>query len=1165
MAHFSKLRLYGFKSFVDKTELDIGPGLNGIVGPNGCGKSNLVEALRWVMGERSARNMRGGDMEDVIFAGTIKRPARNVAEVSIVIDNHDGQAPAPFQHIAEIEIIRRVERDKGSQYRINGKSVRARDVNLLFADTMTGANSPALVSQGRITEIISAKPQDRRRILEESSGISGLHSRRHEAELRLRAAEQNLLRLDDMLREMRGRLSSLKRQSRQAERYKELNASIRQFDMALTWLDWVETHKKIKSGRDEFAMYNATIQELLQQTKNFLKDIELQERDLPKLRKKGIELRAVLQNFRTSLDHLEQNIQTRLKSLAEARQAKAQLDKDNNFTKTQYDEALGKIESVQITLNSVHQDTETLPEKIATLENLYNNARTDYQILQNERQELQTDVAVAEESHKQIVSNLDECQQRLTHLTLLIEQTQTEKNQRDTEIILIEENPAYQVDLNALRQSMNEAQTNIENLESVCNDTNALLSDLKNQRDELHSELRGINSEKSTLQTLLDSISPDSGIESLLQSLKVSNGYEKAVSTALDHWLSKAGTDDQAPVHWSTENGSNKVLPIPGCVKITDVMSYPASLSVVMSGIGIVDTTADGSKLAPLLSVGQIIVSKDGDIWRWDGLRVNAATYQTQDTTTLILEQRNRITELEKSSMTISGKLANIENKMRMAHEKLVEEKTQLTRGIDTAHKAKQVFFDTERRQTRFQDQIQSLIREQASLSDRIKQLTEEKLLLDEKEKLLQEKLAKTDISTLNVSRIKAEQIDGKLTTLQNDMDNCQSELAAAKSRYVIACSTIETSQNELMHLEKEKERLFNRLEEFTERQDILDRKIADYQIAKGQKNQDDEREILLSRIAAQDKAVRDHEVQHDIAEKTYLDNQNALREAESKIADTREKRAIIQTNIANDEEELKKTNTYIVEQFGINPQDLEEQILSLFNKNIPDHRQLQSDRDRAVQQRDAIGPVNLRAKIEFDETESQLTELENEYSDLVKAIEQLRVGINKLNREARERLDIAFKHVNQSFQTLFSELFGGGKAYLEMMESRDPLESGLEIYAQPPGKSLQALSLLSGGEQTLTATALIFAMFQTNPSPICVLDEIDAPLDDANVDRVCSLMERIAHETDTRFIVITHHRMTMARMNRLYGVTMGERGVSQLVSVDLGTVQEELQLAETA
>jgi len=363
MVHFSKLKLYGFKSFVDKTELEIGPGLNGIVGPNGCGKSNLVEALRWVMGEKSAKNMRGAGMEDVIFAGTSKRPARSLAEVTVVMNNEDGTAPAPFNTATEIEINRKIEKDKGSQYRVNGKAVRARDVNLLFADTMTGASSPALVSQGRITEIIVAKPADRRKILEESAGISGLHTRRHEAELRLRAAEQNLTRLDDSLNETRSRLSSLKRQARQAERYKELSDQIRKVDMAIGWSEWQTCHTKMKSYRTDFDQSNTGVQEALIATQSLTKSIEEIEKTLPDTRKNHMDAAAKLQSLRVSLDRLDQDIKTRTKGLQDALEIKSQLDKDKTYLQDSYETVTYDLKEAQTALSNLQDTQDDLPKK----------------------------------------------------------------------------------------------------------------------------------------------------------------------------------------------------------------------------------------------------------------------------------------------------------------------------------------------------------------------------------------------------------------------------------------------------------------------------------------------------------------------------------------------------------------------------------------------------------------------------------------------------------------------------------------------------------------------------------------------------------------------------------------------------------------------------------
>lgn len=1167
MVHFSKLKLYGFKSFVDKTELEIGPGLNGIVGPNGCGKSNLVEAMRWVMGEKSAKNMRGGGMEDVIFAGTAKRPARNAAEVAIIIDNQDGLAPAPFESASEIEITRRIEKDKGSQYRVNGKAVRARDVNLLFADTMTGANSPALVSQGRITEIITAKPQDRRRILEESAGISGLHSRRHEAELRLRAAEQNLLRLDDVLRDMRNRLSSLKRQSRQAEKYKELNAAIRQYDMALVWLEWLDIRQKIKSGRDDFATHNDAVQKLLHTSKDLVSQIENHEKSLPDLRKKDTEYRAVLQNFRVSMERLEQDIQNKLKNLSDAEQAKEQLDNDTTFAKTQYDEILEEIDRVNDSLKTAKEDSIALPDQIIIFETAYNTVKSEHGVLLAKRQEMQTAIAVAEESRAQTTTRLSDVDNRIASLESSIantEQNFVQINERKADIT---NDPAFKTDFEKMKSDLDKLEKTISQYRSSYDNDQAALTLMQNDLNELRSEIRGLESEKKALETLVESTNTSNESDNnLLNSLKVKEGYEKAVSAAFDHWLTDAGTAEGSAVYWSADNSQAKEFaPLTNCTMMNEIMDAPASLNTFTSSVGIVNDRSEGDALVKTLSVGQMIVSKDGDIWRWDGLRVDAARYQSTDTAALILEQTNRIKSLTESIADLGQTLLGKEAHIAEATTKLETLKSKINETSQKYDSDKQTYFNAERAKARFDDQMQSLTREESNLKAQLEQFKTDRADLKTQQEKLQSEMKKTDVESLATQKIQLEELTVQIDALQNDLDTKQSDLVSVKNKRDMLATRTESLQETLSKQEKERDKLSERLEDLTERQDAIDQKIKDYKAGQNQDAADSERESLLSKIAVQDQTVRDNAIKLEIAEKTYRELQNSLREAEANAANAREKRAMVQANIANYEDDLKRSENIISEKFSMNPQSLEEQVMSLFNEDVPHQPVLQAERDKALQQREAIGPVNLRAAIESTETEAQLAEMEAEQNDLIKAIEQLRTGINKLNREARERLNIAFTRVDQFFQILFTDLFGGGKAYLQMIESDDPLESGLEIFAQPPGKSLQTLSLLSGGEQTLTATALIFAMFQTNPSPICVLDEIDAPLDDANVDRVCGLMEKIARETDTRFIVITHHRMTMARMDRLYGVTMGERGVSQLVSVDLAAIQEELDLAETA
>jgi len=1162
LVHFSKLKLYGFKSFVDKTELEIGPGLNGIVGPNGCGKSNLVEALRWVMGEKSAKNMRGGGMEDVIFAGTSKRPARNMAEVTVVMNNEDGSAPAPFNATTEIEINRRIEKDKGSQYRVNGKAVRARDVNLLFADTMTGANSPALVSQGRITEIISAKPSDRRRILEESAGISGLHTRRHEAELRLRAAEQNLTRLNDSLNDMRNRLSSLKRQARQAERYKELNDAIRRLDLALSWGEWSAIYQKIKTDRQAFAEHNEAVQLALQETKSLTVKVDDLEKNLPHKRKQSMEAQVALQNLRISLERLEQDIEAKAKGLQETLQAQTQLDEDNRFTASQYTQMQADLQQARTDLETTTQEAATLPEQIIAGEKTLLNIQERHSTLTSEKQTLETAIAVAAESCNAIereVTSLRHSEEKIISNINILEESLTETISK---IEILENSPErliniadFEKSIETLNDQIKKQQTDIHDLQDKCNTRNA-------DKDTFNTDLSSLRGELSGLESLLDrSMQTDmipEGENALFNHLNVKDGYEKAVSSVLGSWIMMAGTSKDASVYWS-DNAAH--IPTPNdTLPLLDFIDAPVSLHPFLKSVGYVDTLPP---TLPVLNGGQMIVAKDGSFARWDGLVVKGVAANQTDQAGLILEQKNRVNKIQEE---INKKQADFE-KIDADLDK-IEEKLKAYSEILTEQQDKKTITENTMRETRFQqerisDQLTSLAEKHQEQSLRLSQNRGEHTEIRTQLTTLQSQLHNDEDQAIDERKQEIATLTDKIANVSREMDEARQSLANFNQYREAAEQKTKHLQNQIERYDSESQKLALRLQDFEGRSKAIESRISDYKTQNDEQSEQ-KREELLSQIAECESSAQDVQISLENQEADYRKIQTQLREAEANAALAREHRATAQANVSNSENDLKRLSDDISENFELTPQALEEQVYSLFDEKIPDLTELQNEKDIVVRQRDSIGPVNLRAAIECQETESELATLENEYNDLTQAIEQLRGGIAKLNREAKERLAIAFQRVDLHFQRLFTELFQGGKAYLQMIQSDDPLESGLEIFAQPPGKALQKLSLLSGGEQTLTATALIFAMFLTNPSPICVLDEIDAPLDDANVDRICSLMEKIVEETATRFIVITHHRMTMARMNRLYGVTMGERGVSQLVSVDLA-MQEEMDLAENA
>ena len=1037
--------------------------------------------------------------------------------------------------------------------------MRARDVNLLFADTATGANSPALVSQGRITEIIVAKPTDRRKILEESAGISGLYSRRHETELRLRAAETNLTRLDDVLGEMRTRLSSLKRQARQAERYKELNDKIRRLDMALSWSEWQSIHSKIKAERDQFATHNDVVQSALEITKSLSTQIETAETSLPDLRKNHLEAQAVLQNFRVSLERLEQDIQSKTKGLQDAEQAKDQINTDSEFTQSQFDQIASNIKSTKAELDACLNSGETLPNDILKAEGAIDTAKKSYDDLVNERQSLETSMAVARDNRQSLETQKLSTEGIVSKIQNNIEILENAITETVHKITDIKSDDVFSIDLNTLNADVEKLQSDIEKTNADHQKSIATHDDLKSNHDDLKSDLSALNGELSALLAMTQSTDETDipqGDNALINHLNVTEGYEKAVSSALGQWASMAGLDDNASIYWSAQ--STTIDTPKGTKPLSDFVGAPSALTPLLNAIGVVDELSSQT-----LTAGQMIVARDGSFMRWDGLIVKANGVHNNDQTHIILEQKNRIATLEKVAADKQSQLDDLVSQLEKSEIRkndLFNQLNDLKTGLSSTEK---LFNDTTYNQSRLNDTLESLSEKRDDQQSRLSQNQDELKSTQSTLQNLQSQLDAGDDSKLVETQNKIDALSIQIADAESTLDGARTALVQLRQNQSNRDNTITRLKSDLSRYNSEQSQLTTRLDDLLNRADMIDAKILAYKTSTDD-DTDAVREDLLNKINNQTETLTALATQLDVQETTYRDLQSKLRDEESKASNAREDRARVQANVANAEEELKRIETTILERFELTPQSLEEQTYSLFDNDIPAPNDLHDQKETVTRQRDGIGPVNLRAALESTETETQLAEMESEYTDLTKAIEQLRTGIVKLNREAKERLAIAFTRVDNHFQRLFHQLFEGGKAYLEMVESDDPMEGGLEIYAEPPGKSLQKLSLLSGGEQTLTATALIFAMFLTNPSPICVLDEIDAPLDDANVDRVCTLMENIARETDTRFIVITHHRMTMARMDRLYGVTMGERGVSQLVSVDMA-LQAEMELIESA
>ncbi len=865
MIKFNKLRVKGFKSFVEPTEIAIEQGLTGIVGPNGCGKSNLVEAFRFVMGELSPKQMRGNELDDVIFNGTSERPAWDIAEVTLDLDNKERKAPSLFNQFDNIEVTRRIWRGEGSEYRVNGKEVRLRDVQLLFADASTGARSTSMVSQGRVGAIIAAKPEQRRSLLEEAAGITGLHSRRHDAELRLNSTENNLERVKDVLKTQEEQLILLKKQSKQAERYKNIQNDIVKARATVFYKKWQTEKEFLEETKLKYKDQESFVADQTQIVTSTNLDYEKIQSKLPELRTEESKLASELQKNSINLENQEKEV----------------------------DRAKKNIEEIKVRIEQINKDKEREETLISDAKENLSRVREEKSLLQKSQGDL-------------------------------FENEKTDESLRSTKT----NNP-------------------------------------------------------------------------VIDYLDFEDGHENALAAVFADEL-MASIDDNQSSYWKILKKNENFPNFPeGIIPMSSLIKSPDNLKKRLNYIGLIKNKENVLEIQSNLSDGQILVSELGEIWRWDGYTSKG---KQNASTKAILDQLN-----------------NRRIKQLSAEEKSWEEIK------NTA-----------------QNRINELVERNENLNTDLKR---------------QESMPE-DIT------VEKERLKNLIESLKNTHENV---------------------------------------------------------VAKLQNTEKEANEV----------------------------NKN-LKLEEVKLNDLREEKIRIEGNISTHNEAIKQLTNQVKERLNVDLDKLFDLAKINEDKPLSPSEELEKKLERLIAEQERLGGVNLLAEQESKELEEKVNKIKNDQSDLLAAISKLREAIDKLNTEGRQRLLAAYAVVNENFQKLFSQLFGGGKAYLKFTDERDPLQAGLEVYASPPGKKLQNLTLLSGGEQALTALSLLFAVFLSNPAPICVLDEVDAPLDDTNVDRFCSLVEEISKSSSTKFLVITHHRMTMARVNRLFGVTMPEKGVSQIVSVDL-------------
>ena len=1153
--HITKLRLLGFKSFVEPTELVIEKGLTGVVGPNGCGKSNLLEALRWVMGETSHKSMRAASMDDVIFSGTTTRPGRNLAEVTMFVDNSARLAPAEFNDTDVLEITRRIEREMGSAYRVNNRETRARDIKILFEDAATGARSPALVRQGQIAEIVNAKPEQRRRILEDAAGVAGLHSRRHDAELRLRAAETNLARVADMLGQINSQVEALKRQARQARRYKEVSADIRKAEAMAAHLGWLDGQTQVDAEETALRSVLEAVAAATQTESEFTRAELAAAEVLPGLREAEAAKAAALHRFKVEQDNFEREAQRAADRQRELQMRAEQMQRDAAREQTLAKDAADahvqltrEKSDLERTENSAHTiearaqsafdaaeaAVKNIDQRLAGLQAAAAEARArrkSLEVQHTERREalakIERQLAALESQHKDIVARAPDAA-RLTHLQDLGRRLLNDYAAHDTAL------------LDAEAHSLETAET-----------LNAARARAQSTR--LAAERLSVE-----VETLCKLLVPQGVAEfpAVLDSLTVDPGYEAALGAALGEDL-EAPLSLDSPVHWRHIELDAKDASLPaGVAPLVAHVQAPAELARRLAQIGII-ATVDGPRLQTKLKPGQRLVSRNGDLWRWDGF-VAAAHGETA--AAVRLAQRNRLggltvehqhlqsanTTHASAEATAAASHASAEDTVRRLRQLARETQINLAETRQTLTVMEQQARDTEQRLMAVNEQREIAREAIEDAGDRFADVA-----------MALETLAEADPfeEQLAVCQDDAAEKRTAVANARAELATLEREQASRRARLIQIAAHIEHASQRKADAEAQAVSLAGRMAAALEELEAL----ADLPELLAE-----QREKLLSAVADAEARRASAADTLATAEQTFREVQNALRAAQFAHASARENRARGEARLEAARARRAEDGRKIRETLNVPPDGCLALAEHPEDAPLPDLAEVERQLSRLKSDRERLGGVNLAADDDLARVTNQFEDLDRERADVEAAIAKLRGGIAELNKEAKGRLDAAFHTVNGHFQRLFGILFGGGEASLKMIESPDdPLEGGLEIIAKPPGKKPATLSLLSGGEQTLTALSLIFAVFLTNPSPICVLDEVDAPLDDANVDRFCLMMERMAEETATRFLVITHHPMTMARMNRLFGVTMAEKGVSQLVSVDLELARKFVEAAE--
>lgn len=1131
---FQSVRISGFKSFLEPTEIQMNMGLTGVVGPNGCGKSNIVEAIKWIMGENSARQMRGDGMDDVIFSGTNERPSRNFAEVSIKLDNSEKKAPAIFNHYDEIEITRKIEREKGSVYRVNGKQVRARDIQLIFADNGTGARSSGIVGQGRIAQIIDSNPEDRRVILEEAANIKGLHSRRHEAELKLKGASDNLDRLSDIEQTYKEQLIELEKQGRKAARYRSVGERIRKAEATLFFNLMNNAKKEANDLEIQLKKANENVSQGQIKVAEHIKSQLHLANKIPDLKKDEAEKAATLQTLNIT---------------------KIKLDEEKSSAQNTLQNIINQINLIN---NDIARESEIKEDAKKSLSTLL----TEEKNLKEDSENFSTKITKATDLVKKLRSISDAADDKLSTITSEIYSIKSDKSDLEKRInnlkqkIEVTQNQLANFNIEDDKNRFKLDKEKIINLKKLIQENNQLNDGYKVELEKLEKletrlieekntavfEFNKVNLEFDSLSTLLGRDTLNSN--TLEKTIGNINNLEEAIGSVLgETLLAPILSDDQSTentTYWRDDFKTISPASLPeSVIPIVTKITKSSILDTALKGVGIVNNKEIAFKLQKKLTFGQALTTPSGGLWRWDGF------VQPQGVQNSYSERLQQIARLR----LLQNKLPSLEENQSLSEKRLDECFNNIKKYKDDLSnlQVKLSSLISESNQLELQNtKVESKLLSSEALIKELKNT--ERMSLEELSEL-----EKEFNNSLNLPSLLAEELK-----VRNNADQSRNELTDAMAAEQQIKSEESFQSRNLIQLGHQKENWKVREEEAKTRLISLEERLKTSQDEKNRlstlpesfEKKEAELNIKIEEAISNRNIAADQLVKN---ETSLNDADKQVREAEKVVSTLREEMIKIEALLNLSKAKIQNIEERVFEKLKIKSTELNKFINTKEeDQPIKSIEILEKTLQRLLNERETLGAVNLRAEDEMNEMLNKIEVMSKERVDLEEAIAKLRSGIFELNKEGRQRLKESFEEVNENFKQLFQKLFGGGNAELRLVGNEDPLQAGLEVLASPPGKKMQLLSLLSGGEQALTAISLIFSVFLCNPAPICILDEVDAPLDDTNVGRFCDLLNQIVDETNTYFMVITHHRLTMAKMDRLFGVTMEQKGISKLVSVDL-------------